>query len=374
MKKYKVLHITNGADVGGISAVILNYYRNIDRSQFQFDFVVPPCVLGPNGHELENLGGTFYTLPLKNEHPISFMKDLSKLIKQNHYDIVHAHHHDTSFVALFVAMFCGVKCRVAQSHSYRAEGGNLKIKFRRYVGVLLNDLSSNLRFACTNEAASYLFGKWLKHLFPVTIIRNGIEPERFPYSIQARTIARKELNINNSTLVFGIVARMTPEKNHVFLLKVLKDIKKLRKDVKLLIVGDGPLRDELREYACKESIDDDVIFAGKRPDLVNMLCAMDVFTLPSIYEGSPVSAVEASANGLPVVLSSSITKDLQFLSNVAYVDINDNCCGKWAETIIKLSNKGRDEQAVTVINNKGYNVSSITKLLAESYLNKIHKR
>lgn len=370
MKKYKVLHITNGADVGGISAVILNYYRNIDRTQFQFDFVIPPVELGPNGRELEKLGGTFYVLPLKNEHPIAFIKELRRLIKNNHYDIVHAHHHDTSYVALFVAMFCGVKCRVAQSHSYRVGGGGFMVKLRRYVGVIFNDLSSNLRFACTNEAAGYLFGYNLKHMFPVTILRNGIEPERFPFSEQFRLDARKELNINNSDLVFGIVARMTPEKNHIFLINVLAELLNIRNDAKLLIVGEGPLRNELYDYACKIGVSTSVIFAGKRPDLLNMLCAMDVFTLPSIYEGSPVSAVEASANGLPVVLSSSITKDLQFLSNVAYVDI-DNCYDKWANTILELSLIGRDSNSVSIINQNGYNVRSIAKLLADSYLSKI---
>ena len=175
MDKIKVLHITNGADVGGISNVILNYYRNIDRSKFQFDFVIPPSEIGPNGIELEKLGGNFYILPLKSENTVAFVKELRKLIKQNHYDVVHAHHHDTSYVALFAALSCGVKCRVAQSHSYLVEGASIKTRIRRYVGVLLNDLSSNLRLACNEEAASYLFGKRLKHLFPVTLLPNGID-------------------------------------------------------------------------------------------------------------------------------------------------------------------------------------------------------
>lgn len=362
----------NGADVGGIPAVVLNYYQQIDKSKYQFDFVIPPSKLGLHGLSLEKLGGTFYTLPLKSEHLLSFIRDLRKLIKKNHYDVVHAHHHDTSYVALFVAMSCGVKCRVAQSHSYMVDGEGIKTKIRRYVAILLNDLSSNLRFACTDEAASYLFGKHLKRLFPVTILPNGVEPEKFTFSEQGRSLARNEFNIGSKTLVFGIVARMTQEKNHKFLIKVLSSILKIRQDVKLLFVGEGPLREELEQLAAKENVTNEIIFAGRREDLTNMLCAMDVFTLPSFYEGSPVSGVEAAANGLPIILSSAITKDLNFLNNVAYIDIK-NSYDKWAEKIIELSKRGRDKNAVRVINQNGFNVRDIVSRLANSYVEIINK-
>ena len=367
MDKIKVLHITNGADIGGISAVILSYYRNIDRTKYQFDFVIPPSEIGPNGNALEELGSTFYTLPQKSANLSGFVKGLRKLIKQNHYDVVHAHHHDTSYVALFVAMTCGVKCRVAQSHSYMVEGQTIKSRFRRAVAVLLNDLSSTLRFACTNEAANYLFGKSLKRLFPVTILPNGCEPDKFQYSEQARKTAREELGMGASTLVFGVVARISEEKNHRFLIDVLPEVLRIQKDAKLLIVGGGPLREELEAYAQKKGVSENVIFAGRRPDLLNMLCAMDVFTLPSFYEGSPVSAVEAFATGLPVVLSSRITKDLQVLKNVVYVDIN-NDHDKWAKTIVDLATKGRNDNAISMVNKYGFNVAGIAKLLGESYM------
>lgn len=368
MKQYKVLHITNGADVGGISNVILNYYRNIDRERFQFDFVIPPSEIGPNGKELEKLGGHFYTLPKKSEDLKGFVRGLRKLIKQNHYDVVHAHHHDTSYVPLFVAMLCGVRCRVAQSHSYMVVGQTLKSRFRRIVAVILNDFSSTLRLACTNEAADYLFGKRLKRFFPVTIVPNGIDPESFLYSEQARREAREEFGIGKTTLVFGIVARISAEKNHKFLIDILPEILKKKKDSKLLIVGGGPLRDELEIYAREKRLNDNVIFAGRRPDLLNMLCAMDVFTLPSFYEGAPVSAVEAFATGLPVVLSSRITKDLQVLDNVAYVGIEKCDRESWASTIINQASKGRNTEAITIVNKYGFNIRDIAKLLADSYL------
>lgn len=373
MKKYKVLHVMNGADLGGIPSVVLNYYRNINRSDFKFDFVVPPGKLGPNGPELEKLGGTFYTLPLKSKHLFAFMKELRVLIKQNNYDVVHAHHHDTSYVSLFVALSCGVKCRVAQSHTFIVGGESIGLKFRRYVAVLLNNLSSNLRFACNEEAANYLFGKKLKRLFPVTILPNGVEPENFLFTEKARTLARNEFNIDSETIVFGIVARMSAEKNHRFLIDVLQEITKYKKKVKLLFVGDGPLRGELCDYARRMNVANNVIFAGQRKELVQMLCAMDVFTLPSFYEGSPVSAIEAAANGLPVVLSSSITKGLNFLSNVAYIDVDHNNCKKWAEAVIDFSAKGRDNNAVSIINKNGYNVRDIVSLLAESYCKTIER-
>ena len=368
MKPYKVLHITNGADVGGISNVILNYYKNIDRSQFKFDFVIPPSKLGSNGFELEKLGGTFYTLPEKGAHPLKFIKELRRLIKNNHYDVVHAHHHSSSYLPLFVALSCGVRCRVAQCHSNMGDSESIVTKFKRYVGIVLNDLSSNLRFACTEEAASHLFGKRLKRLFPVTILPNGVEPENFPFSEQARQEARKDLGIDDKSLVYGMVGRMTSEKNQRYLIDVLPEVLKLRKDAKLLLVGDGPLRNELCEYAKKLGVADKTILAGKRPDLVNMLCAMDVFFFFFLYEGSPVSAVEASANGLPIVLSSNITKGLQVLSNVVYVNINNGSEEQWAKTIVELSTRGRELNSIDNINNNGFNVCHIAGILADSYL------
>lgn len=372
MKKYKVLHITNGATVGGLTNVILNYYRNIDRKQFQFDFCIPPNAFGPNGVELEKLGARFYTLPAKGEHPIAFVKELRNLIKRNHYDIVHAHHHSSSYLPLFVALFCGVKCRVAQCHSCMVDE-SFSTRIKRYLGIVLNDISSNLRFACTEEAANHLFGKRLRRFFPVTILPNGVEPDSFVFSEKARSLARAEFNINDSALVFGVVARMTEEKNHIYLIRVLIEILKNRENVKLLFVGDGPLRNILEEYANKSNVADHIIFAGIRPDLLEMLCAMDVFTLPSIYEGSPVSAVEASANGLPLVLSDNITKDISFLCNTVYIDIKENSYGKWARAIVEQSTKGRDHNAIDVINNNGFNVSTISQRLINSYLEKLDR-
>ena len=288
--------------------------------------------------------------------------------------MVHAHHHDTSYVALFVAMTCGVKCRVAQSHSYTVRGASFKTKFRRFVAVLLNDLSSNLRFACTDEAANYLFGRWLKRMFPVTLLPNGIEPTNFVYSEQARKAARKELGIDCSTLVYGIVARISVEKNHKYLINVLREILRIRQDVLLLVVGGGPLKEEVTEYAKEMGVENNTIFAGRRPDLLNMLCAMDVFALPSFYEGSPVSAVEAYATGLPIVLSSAITKDLQVLNNVSYIDIDDASYGMWAKTIIELASKGRNPNAIATINEKGFNVSDIARHLGESYIRRLGEK
>lgn len=356
----------NGADRGGIQSVVLNYYKYIDREQFKFDIAIPQGKSRVIVPEFEALGGVCYELPPKGNHPIGYIKALRQLIKHNHYDVVHVHQHSSCYFPLFVALFCGVKCRVAQCHSYMV-GESIATKIKRYVGIILNDISSNLRFACTHQAANHLFGK-SRRLFPVTILPNGVEPDKFPYSEQARSKARVELNISSTDLVFGIVGRMTKEKNHKYLIDVLSEMLKIRKDVKLLLVGDGPLRNHLMEYAMQKGVADYAIFAGKRPDLVNMLCAMDVFTLPSIYEGSPVSAVEAAANGLPVVLSSSITRDLKFLSNITYIDIDINSCEQWAKTIIEFGNKGRDSNAVATIKANGFNVSAISKKLEVSYL------
>lgn len=365
-----MLHVMNGADRGGIQSVVLNYYKYIDREQFQFDIVIPQGKSRVIVPEFEKLGGTCYELPPKGSNPIGYIRELRKLIKRNGYNIVHVHQHSSCYFPLFVAWFCGVKCRVAQCHSYMV-GESFSTKIKRYIGIALNDLSSNLRFACTNQAASHLFGR-SRSLVPVTILPNGVEPENFPFSEQSRLEARKELGIDDKTLVYGIVGRMTPEKNHHYLIDILKEILKIRKDVRLLLVGDGPLRKELTDYAKKSGVDDYAIFAGKRPDLLNMLCAMDVFTLPSIYEGSPVSAVEAAANGLPVVLSSSITKDLQFLSNIEYIDIDNLSCDKWARTINDFAGKGRESNAVEIINKNGFNVRAISKKLEESYLKKLN--
>ena len=369
MDKIKVLHIINGGDRGGIQSVILNYYKYIDRAKFQFDFVIPQGQSGPIVPEFEKLGSTFYELPPKGKKPFAFIRELRHLIKSNHYDIVHAHHHSSSYFPLLVALFCGVKCRVAQSHSFMVNE-SVVTKIKRYVGIVLNDFSSNLRFACTEDAASHLFGSKFRRFFPVTILPNGVEPENFQFSEKARSLAREEFNIDNSTLVFGIVARMTPEKNQRFLIDVLAEMQKIKRDVKLLFVGDGPQRGELNNYAMQMNVASNTIFAGQRQDLLNMLCAMDVFTLPSLYEGSPVSAVEAAANGLPLVLSARITRDLQFLSNVEYVDLG-NRYEEWAKIIIDLSTKGRDVKAISNINEHGFNVKSIAKLLADSYLSKI---
>ena len=363
----KVLHIINGADLGGISSMILNYYRNIDRQKFHFDFIYSiDEPLGHNGIELQKLGAKFFYVPKKSEGIRTHVHGIKRILNEGQYNAIHVHSSLTSYVALAVAKHCGVKVRVAHAHNAVKEIRGIKAKTNRMIGNALIKHYATLRLACSKDAAIYTFGAKSIHESNVKILPNAIDPQKYVYSRDMRAKKRIELGISESTFVFGTVGRMTTEKNQMFLVGVLKEMIRKIPNTIMLLVGDGELRSDIENKVQQQGLSDNVIFTGQWTDVPDLLNVYDVFVMPSHYEGFPVAGIEAGANGLPLVLSDTITRELGFLPRVNYLSLNEPPLN-WADMISSYVNVERNMNVLDVIKANSYDIESSTKILSDIY-------
>jgi capsular polysaccharide biosynthesis proteinCps4H len=292
---------------GGVESVIMNYYRHLDHSKIQFDFICDEDSTRIPYDEIKKLGGRVFLVPKYQNLP-KYLKALEKLFKENQYRIIHSNINTLSVFPLYAAKKAGVPIRISHSHST----SNPKEWKRNLIKNILRPFSKRYAtdyFACSELAGRYLFGNKAFDQGEVKIIHNAIDVDKFKFDEVARKKLRKELRIKDSTVVIGHVGRFVQQKNHIFLVDVFKEYHKKNPDLKLLLVGSGPLEDEIKKKVERLNLKDSVLFLGQRDDINKLYSVMDVFCLPSLYEGLPVVGVEAQAAGLPCVFSDKITND-----------------------------------------------------------------
>lgn len=335
MDEIRVLHLMNGAISGGISMTVLNMYKSINNENIHFDCAVYDDNLGTNGKILQSMGCEFYKLPLKSKHPLSFAIELRHIIKRGRYDVIHVHYNDTSFFPLLIGRLYGVKKLIAHAHTYR-ETTNMYDKLKLHFRQKLTKIISTKCIACSKDAAISIFGKNKN----VVILKNAIDTNIFKYDTNEREKIRKELNINGN-LVIGCVGNLGKEKNINFAIEILSDVLKIKDNVKLLLIGDGTERENLMKLAKDKGIYESVYFLGRRADVNRILQGLDVFIMPSEYEGFGIAALEAATSGLPVILSDKIPNDFNFYPRVKYLSLNNR--EDWTKCIIQsISNFDRN--------------------------------
>ncbi len=318
---YRVLHIMAGADAGGISSVVLNYYRFLDREKIHFDIALTTDQDGQNGQALRQLGAEVYRLPLKSQGVSAFETALRALLDRQKYDAIHVHENETSYVALRVAQKAGIRQRIAHSHT-TSPYVSLKGEIRRLSGCVLNDFYATHLIGCGELAGNRVFGRQNMKKKKAMILPNGVDIRRFAYEEQLRQQVREELGVRNA-LVLGMVGRLSPEKNHSYALKLMETLHRVRPEAVLLLVGNGAQEDALRRETAARGLEACVRFLGRRQDVERLYQAFDVLLMPSLYEGFPVAAVEAMAAGLPVLLSDTITEELAFGEAVQHISLAD---------------------------------------------------
>lgn len=365
----RVLHVINGAALGGISSMILNYYRYMDREQVHFDFVTSIAELGYNGKELEKLGCKFYFIEMKSKGLWNHIKQLNTLMKKEHFDAIHVHSNHTSYVALMVAWKNGIPVRVAHGHNAVKDKLSLKARVSRRVGIILIKGFSTKRLACSKDAAVYTFGRHSLKEHSLQILPNAIDVEKFRFRAEMRERYRTEFNIQKHATIIGCVGRMSSEKNHIFLVEQMPSLLKKLPKAKIMLIGDGAEKRKLEQRAEELGVAEHIIFAGERNDVSNLLNVMDVFVLPSTSEGLGIAAVEAAASGLPVVLSDHVPKELKFIPNSTYVSLDDQ--SKWIDEIeayAKQYQRNIPQSALKTLRDHGYDIRLTCKKLETEYL------
>ena len=356
----RILHVVTYMGRGGLETMIMNYYRHIDRSKIQFDFLVHRDFRADYDDEIESLGGQIFRIPQLIPWSKRYLSTLEHFFR-NHpeYKIVHVHQDCLSSVILKVAKKCGVPVRIAHSHS-SSQDKNFKYLIKIFYKKQIPTHATQL-FACGKDAGNWMFGG-----APYRIVNNAIDSSAYTFDTVKRSNMRQELAMAEDAFVIGHVGRFNVVKNHTFLLDVFAEVKRHDENAVLLLVGDGDLRAEMEQKAAALGISDCVIFTGVRGDVPDLMRAMDCFVFPSLYEGLPVTLVEAQAAGLPCLVSDGVPVECAKTDLVKHIPLSASTT-QWAEEILKtqhISRRNTKEQIIQA----GYDITANAQWLQNYYL------
>lgn len=365
----RVLHILHSMNRGGAENALMNYYRNIDREKVQFDFLLTDQGKGLFEDEIMQLGGRVYKVPLLTmTNPWPYLKAVKTFFKEHkEYKIAHSHTSSKSVFPLWIAKRCGVPVRVCHSHSSKSEKGYegmIRDMLKPFLKVVSTDMLS-----CGNKAAVWLYGKKTFEQGKVKIFKNVIETDNFRYNEEVRKEYRNKFNINDVTIVVGHTARFSEVKNHLFDVEIMSELKLMGANAKLMLVGTGELIESIEQKARELDVIDDIIFTGVVSNVCDYEQAMDAFILPSIYEGLPLSIIEAQVSGLPCFTSEGrVSPECSVTDLVQYIPLEAGA-KVWAEKIIEATKlERRDRQAEVIA--AGYDAKTSAKWLEEFYESK----
>ena len=351
---------------GGVEAVTINYYRNIDKNKVQLDFICDEDSTNIPYEEIEEMGGKIIIIPSYSK-PFKYHKELKRVLKEGNYKIVHSNINTLSVFSLFAAKCAGVPVRIAHSHSTTNKKEKKKNLMKQVLRPFSKVFATNY-MCCSELAGRWLFGNKEYDKGNVYLLNNAIDLDKFKYDEKLRKKKRKELGIKDDTLVIGHLGRFVAQKNHTFLIDIFNEIHKKNNNSILLLAGQGPLEKEIRNKVKELNLEDSVKFLGQRNDANELYQAFDVFLLPSLYEGLPVVGVEAQASGLLCYLSDDMTKETKVLDITKFMSLN-NTPEEWANNILDDVKKYKRIDTSKEMTAKNFNIKEEAKKLEEYYLN-----
>lgn len=352
---------------GGVEAVVMNYYRNIDRTKIQFHFICDNDSTDIPYDEIQQLGGKVILIP-PYQKIFKYISELKKILAQGKYKIVHSHINALSCFSLFAAKKANIPVRIAHSHSTT----NKKEWKKNILKQILKPLSKRYAtdyFACTEHAGRWLFGDKTFKENKIYILNNAIELDKFKYRDEIRNKKRKELQIENDKFVIGHIGRFVTQKNHNFIIDVFKQLCNKNNNVILLLVGQGPDYEKIKAKVSEFQLEEKVFFLGQRNDVAELYQAMDLFLFPSLYEGLGMVAIEAQTSNLPCICSTEVPSIVKINNDLKFIDLKDNI-SVWVREIENVINKEKiRNNNYKKIKQKGYDIRTEAKKLREKYEN-----
>ena len=364
----RVLQELSALDGGGVAKLLYDYYKNMDRTQVHFDFLIYDYYEdGMYEKPLKELGCTIYKLPRIKKDKKGYLLGMKKIIKEGSYDVVHSHMGSRGLFAMYYAKKYRVPKRIVHSHIAYEPVSNTKRKLNTILAMMSKHYATDL-FACGKDAGIYMWGKKASVSGKVRIMTNAIDTASFKFSNVLREQKREELQISDKFVV-GIVGRLSEQKNYPFLFSVYKKVMEKRENTVLLIVGRGLEEAKIRQLAADMGIGDSVCFLGVRSDVAELLNAFDLFVLPSKYEGLPVVLIEAQANGVKELVSDKVTTEMDITDLIQFLPI-DHTETKWADAIstCKVEIDGREKYS-DLVKKAGYDIKIESKKMQNFYCN-----
>lgn len=362
----RIAHVLGKMHGGGVEAMVMNYYRHIDKSKIQFDFIVDEDSTIVPFEEIKSLGGKVFIVP-PYQHIYKYNQALTALLKENKYSIIHSHINALSVFPLSAAKKAGVPIRIAHSHSTAAPGETKKNIFKNILRPLSKTYPTHY-CSCSRSAGEWLFGKSIVTTDRLNIVNNGIEVRKFSFDENEREMLRRDLDLADK-FVIGHTGRLSFQKNQAFLITLLYEISKKTSDAVLLLLGDGPELEKLIKLAEDFGIRDKVLFLGNKADVNRYYNAMDVFAFPSRYEGFGISAIEAQASGMPVILSDNVPVEACLTGMCVFLSIEQGV-EPWIEAVLTFKEETSRETDIAF---DEYNIENTVEKLEDYYFEIINE-
>lgn len=361
----RVLRIMGPVVSGGVDVITMNYYRQLDKQKIQLDFIFDGYHETNIDEEIKSLGGKIYKVEPYTSNIFKNMYQIYTIIKENEYEIVHSHMNSLSVFPLCAAKVAGAKIRIASNHSTSNKGEGKKSIMKELLRPFAKVFPTHYA-ACSKHAAEWLFGKKKLEDGSVTLIKNAINLEKYNYNPENRDCIRKQLNVEDNFVV-GHVGRFAYQKNHKFLIEIFSEIIKKKPNAILLLIGDGPLKDELMNDVNRRGLNENVIFLGIRKDVHLLMQAMDVFVFPSFYEGLGNVITETQAVATMAIVSEAIPEEIKFTEYVETMSLSQSSL-EWCDKILSFDREYVRRNTQIDLRNNGYDIKLAAKQLVSYYL------
>ncbi|MBE6073975.1 MAG: glycosyltransferase family 1 protein [Selenomonas ruminantium] len=358
----RVLCLIANMDTGGAETLLMKLYRTMNVEEYQFDFLT---YAGKNGYydkEIINRGGKIYPITPVKKNPIKCFYDVYTVVKGGGYkSVLLSVPFSVYSIMLLIARMAGAKKIGLRCTNTKVGDGKISYTVLHYIFKPFAKVVTNVKLSPSVLAAEWMFGKGCVYKKQAVILNNGVQLDKFIFSIQRRKMIREEFNVSNKH-VYGHVGRFVKQKNHIFLLKIFQEICKQDSEAVLLLVGTGMLLEDIKKKVYELKIENSVIFAGVRKDIPDIMMAMDVVIFPSYYEGMPNVIIEAQCTGLPCIIADTITRDVQVTDLIEFLSLEDDAL-IWANTAMKKMTLSKDIKRNiynSIMKEKGYDINDVT--------------
>ena len=352
----------------GAETMIMQYLRQLIKDErFEFSILVHGYDKGDYDDEIATFGVPVYHVPVRGKHPLAYTHEVKKVLKTHPVDIIHCNMDSACGDFLTIAKQCGIEIRIAHSHLTHFQASTpLKVLVAKKSKEKIHKVAT-IRLACSEKA-----GKWLYDEDDFNVIKNAINLKIYMPDSEKRVKKRKELGLSQSELAIVNIGRFHYQKNHKKLLEIFESYRQQYNEGTLFLVGTGDLMDQIKEYARQLSVEANVVFLGLRNDIPELLQAMDVFVMPSLFEGLPVSGIEAQAAGLPCLFADTITPEICMTDYAERIPLDD--VSEWTRALHQIPDKKNATEAQKTLREKGYDITSETGKLIEQYLQSYNGR
>lgn len=367
MNKIKILTVSTSGltHKEGISTVIFDNYSRFDKKKFDLQIVVSGDYNDELVHEFKNVGIIPIYVHSRKKNTILYIKEICSLLKKERYDALYIHGSSSIMsIELFIAKLCGCKVRVVHSHNTTCDHKFIDKLLRPFFYRLYTDA-----LACGNDAGKWLFGG--KNF---TVLKNGRDIEKYCFDLNTRHKIRNTLNISDDVIMIGHVGNFNKQKNQKYTLLILQELLKSNNNIKLCLMGNGIMLDEIKKEAEQMGLSNNVMFTGSISNVNEMLQAMDVMILPSLYEGLPLVVVEWQISSLPCILSDNVTDECVFSDIVSFAALDD--LSLWKNKIlemVKIDRKQLAKSQITLAKKAGFDINQNAIDLQQFFANKCKK-